>query len=110
VLEVSWAAIAAIGSLIIALGVIAGFWSKFSDRLTNAETAADTAKTLAIALQLKVDNIQKELSDYRVEAAGKFVSGHDLNQAEDRFRSLVDEIKKDIRGVTERLDRVLADK
>ena len=99
--------LSAIAQLVIPLVAIVGFWLRFSDRLTTAETAAHAASILATALQLKVDTIQKELSDYKVEAAGKFVSDKELFNAEERFRGLVEEIKRDIRGVTDRLDRVL---
>lgn len=86
---------------------IFGFYLKGSDRAHKTESAAGVAAALASALQLKVETLQKELSDFKVEAASKFVSDKELFQAEDRFRSLVEGIKADIRGVTERLDRVL---
>jgi hypothetical protein len=109
-IEISWVAIAGVCGLIMAALAIFGFWNKFAERISKCETAASAAATLATALQLKVDTIQKELSDYRVEAAGKFVSHPDLAHAETRFLDLVGEIRKDIRGVTERLDSVLAAK
>lgn len=101
---VTWgAAIIAVGCLISILT----FWTRFSDRITLAETSAKGATILAAALQIKVEAQQKELSDYKELAARMFVSDKDLFQAEQRFTGLVDEIKRDIRGVTERLDRVL---
>lgn len=109
-IEISWVAVAGICGVLMAALAVFRFWNAFADRISNCETAASAAATLATALQLKVDTIQKELSDFRVEAAGKFVSHPDLANVESRFLDLVGEIKKDIRGVTERLDRVLADK
>lgn len=106
-IEVSTGAIVAVCAIIGSLGLIGGFLMTFSKRIANTETSASAASILATALGLKVDTLQKELSDYKVEAAKFFVSDKELHQAEDRFRSLVEEIKRDIRGVTDRLDRVL---
>lgn len=96
-----------IGQLVVPLLAILGFWLKVSDRLTTAEASAKAAAILSAALQIKVEMQQRELSDYKVEAAEKFVSNKELFHTEERFRGLVEEIKRDIRGVTERLDRVL---
>jgi hypothetical protein len=48
---VTWAALAvAIGSVLSLIG----FWTRYSDRITKAEAAADTASILAKALQVKL--------------------------------------------------------
>jgi hypothetical protein len=118
VIEVSWVAVAGICAIIMAVIAVGGFWMRFSDRLTNTETSAAAATVLSTALQVKVDTVQKELqlkgdtfqrefSDYREAAAIRFVSDKELSQVEERFRGLAEEIKRDIRGVTDRLDRVL---
>lgn len=106
-IEISTAAIGAICAVIMVFFTMAGYLMTFSKRITNTETTAQAASILAAGLQLKVETLQKELSDYKVEAARYFVSDKELTQAEERFRSLVEEIKRDIRGVTDRLDRVL---
>ncbi|MES2030820.1 MAG: hypothetical protein V4477_16695 [Pseudomonadota bacterium] len=105
--EVSWAAIGAGCALIMAGLAIFGFWMRFSDRITKAETSAQGASIAIAASQIKIENLQKELSDYKTQAASMFVSDKELFNAEQRFSGLVEEIKRDIRGVTERLDRVL---
>lgn len=109
-IEISTAAIGAICAVIMALGLVGGFLMAFSKRIANTETSAQAASILATALGLKVETLQKELSDYKVAAATLFVSDPELRHAEDRFRDLVEEIKRDIRGVTDRLDRVLESK
>jgi hypothetical protein len=108
---VTWAAL---GGAVLALLTIITFWTRYSDRITRAETEAEAAKTsaqaasiLAAALGAKLENQQQAFSDYRESAALKFVSNHDMVQAEGRFSDLAEQIKCDIRGVTERLDRVL---
>jgi hypothetical protein len=106
-IEVSWAGIGAICAMAMATLAIGGFWMRFSDRITTAESSGHGASILAAGLQLKVDSLQKELSEYKTEAATRFVSDKELFQAEQRFGNLAEEIKRDIRGVTERLDRVL---
>jgi hypothetical protein len=108
---VTWAALAvAIGA---GLSII-GFWTRYSDRLTRAEAsakvaedAAHAASIMTQALQVKLEGVQKEFADYRESAALKFVSDRDLIQTENRFAGLVEAIQRDIRGVAERLDRVL---
>jgi hypothetical protein len=108
---VTWAAVAvAIGSVISILT----FWTRYSDRITEAEAeakaaeqAAHGASILAQGLQVKLEAFQKEFADYRESAAIKFVSDRDLIQAENRMAGLVENIQRDIRGVAERLDRVL---
>jgi len=108
---ITWGALAiAIGSI---LSIIT-FWTRYSDRITkaegraaSAEAAAQAASLHAAGLQAKVEILQRDFADYREAAALKFVSDKELAQAEQRFTGLVEEIKRDIRGVTERLDRVL---
>lgn len=108
---VTWAAMAvAVGCIISILT----FWTRYSDRITKAEGAANAAKDsaqaasiLAAGLQAKLEGVQKDFADYREAAAIKFVSERDLIQVEGRFAGLVESIQRDIRGVAERLDRVL---
>jgi hypothetical protein len=108
---VTWAALAvAVGSVLS----IIGFWTRYSDRITKAEAAADASKQsaqaasiLTAAVQVKLEGLQKEFADYREAAALKFVSDRDLIQAENRMAGLVENIQHDIRGVSDRLDRVL---
>lgn len=106
-IEVSLAWIVGICAVIGTIVTVAGCLMAFSKRMTTTETSATAASILATALGLKVETLQKELSDYRVAAATMFVSDKELSQAERRFSGLVEEIKRDIRGVTDRLDRVL---
>jgi len=101
---VTWGAVAiALRSLISILT----FWTRYSDRITKAEGAAHGASILAQALQVKLESVQKEFADYREDAALKFVTDRDMTLVEQRFSSLVENIQHDIRGMAERLDRVL---
>ena len=108
---ITWGALAlAMGSMLSILG----FWTRYSDRITRAEEKAEAAKTsaqaatvMASGIGVKLDQQQQAFADYRESAALKFVSNHDLVQVETRFAELAEQIKRDIRGVTERLDRVL---
>ena len=108
---ITWAALAAAVGAVIS---IVSFWSKYSDRITRAEAKADeagksaqAASILASGLGIKIEQQQQAFADYRESAALKFVANHDLVQVETRFADLAEQIKRDIRGVTERLDRVL---
>jgi hypothetical protein len=108
---ITWGALAlAVGSILSILT----FWTRYSDRITKAEAkaaeadkAAQSASIHALGLQAEIKIMQRDFADYREAAALKFVSNNALASAENRFTGLVEEIKRDIRGVTERLDRVL---
>jgi methyl coenzyme M reductase alpha subunit len=112
--EISYPAIVAISAFLVALGVVAGFWSKFSDRMTRAQAVADTADKKVesaslslLAQKLEIDRLQREFSSYQITAAQQFVTDTELSMVEHRISVSVEEIKNDIRGVNSRLDRVL---
>ena len=109
-IELTWATVGGIAPLVIALIAIARFWNAFANRMSDCENSARAASILSAALQVKADSVQKELSDFKTQAARDFVSHNDLSQTETRFLDLVNQIRADIRGVTERLDSVLANK
>jgi hypothetical protein len=105
--EVSWSAIGAGSAVIMMILAVGGFWMRFSDRITKAEACARGAEIAAAAAGIRAETAQRELADYKTQAAVMFVSDKELFNAEQRFGGLVEEIKRDIRGVNERLDRVL---
>lgn len=106
-IEISWAAVGGGCALIMAGLTIMGFWMRFSDRMTAAETAAGTAHVEAVAAKLKAEILQRDFTDYQTKAAGLFITDNELGQTERRISSQVEEIKLDIRGMNDRLDRIL---
>lgn len=108
--EISWVAVSAICASIVAILTVLKFHGKASDRITTAEATAQAASILSAALQIKLENLQTAFGDYKVEAAKYFISTNEMSHLETRFSSWVTEIKNDVRGVTERLDRVLGER
>ena len=109
-IEISWVAVSAICASIVAILTVLKFHGKASDRIGAAEGKAGAASILAAALQVKLENLQSELSNYKVEAAKYFISANEMTHLEARFASWIGDIKTDIRGMTDRLDRVLGER
>lgn len=109
-IEISWAAVAAVCALLMAALTIIGFWMKFSDRITTAQNTATSAGLEAATAKIKTETLQRDLAEYQTKAAGMFVTDAELGAAERRISVQCDEIRSDIRGMTERLDRVLEDR
>lgn len=109
-IEISWVAISAICASIIAILTVLKFYGKASDRIGTAETKAGGASILAASLQMKVEKIQEDFSNYKERAAKEFISTNEMSHLETRFQNWVTEIKTDLRGVTDRLDRVLGER
>jgi hypothetical protein len=109
-IEISWAAVGGVCAFVMAALTVLGFWMRFSDRMTAAETAATTAHVEAVAAKLKADILQRDFTDYQTKAAGMFITDSELGQTERRISAQVEEIKTDIRGMNTRLDRVLEER
>ena len=105
--EVSWQAIVTLCAVVGAVSTVAGFWMRFSDRITAAQNKGETAHIAATAATLRVETMQRDFSEYQTRAASQFVTDGDLAQTERRISTQFDELKNDIRGISERLDRVL---
>jgi hypothetical protein len=103
----SYQTIGAFCAMIGAFIALATFWGRFSGRVTLAQSSASSASIEVLANKLRIDQIQRDLSDYREKAAREFVTDAELINAERRIMAAVAEIKTDISGVNARLDRVL---
>lgn len=93
--------------MVMAAITIMGFWMRFSDRMTTAETVAAAANIEAAAAKIRVEGLQRDFTEYQIKAAGMFITDTELGQTERRISAQVEEIKLDIRGMNDRLDRVL---
>jgi hypothetical protein len=95
-----------IGSLVLSGGSIVGiiaFWMKLGSQLT----AGVHAGTIASAAVGKIELLAREFNDYRVEAAKEFVTSKDLAHAENRMSTAVEAMRSEMRGMNDRLDRLL---
>lgn len=106
-MEVSWAAVGGGCAVIMAIVTVMGFWMRFSDRVSAVEAAAAGAHVEAATAKIKAETLQRDFTDYQTRAAGMFITDSELGQTERRISAQVEEIKLDIRGMNDRLDRVL---
>jgi hypothetical protein len=113
----------AIGSLVLAGSSIVAwitFWMKIGSRLSAGEQAqvlvtalapkvqtAESAYQLASAAVAKAELFHQQFNDYKVEAARDFVTSKDLAHAETRMTVAVESMRVEVRGMNERLDRLL---
>src|SRR5690348_3197211 len=77
------------GSSIIA---IVAFWMRLGGDITKGREAHTAVKTL-----------EQKLADYRVEAAEKFATSHDLAEAEGRTAHAIESLRQELRTMNDRL-------
>lgn len=93
-----WTVVAAIVSVIIAVG---GVLVRLVNRLNAAESRADSAAASVGTAHLAVSRIEKELVDLRVDVAEKYVSKETLSALETRIVAAIDKLG-------DRLDRLIS--
>lgn len=121
----SWAAIGAVVAVITLSLTFAKFWMALSSRITEAKLTADTAKSKveqlerdakaeaesaglrAVQANLKIDNLSTELSKFELHAEREFVNHDDLRQLSERHEAQFTDLRSDLKGITQRLDRLL---
>lgn len=109
-----WTIIGTLGGAIVCAIAFAGFWMNISNRISEAKASADAAKAeadsaglRAVQANLKVDTVQTSLADFKVYAEREFVSREDLKAISDHHTSQFNDLRGDLKGITQRLDRLL---
>jgi len=97
-------------ALVIALSAISaiiGFWTRYSDRLTKADTkavtareAAEDAKKEAKAAQVRIGLLDQAFALYRERVAHEYTHKETLREAEERLTDAIDRLG-------DRIDRAL---
>jgi hypothetical protein len=100
----TWGALIAAGGSLIA---IVTFWMNRgkaeAEACAKAEAAAATAHTALAA----AERVSAELSDARVELARDYATHRDLTAAEVRYTTTVEGLRTEMRGMNDRLDRII---
>ena len=112
---VPWAAlVAAIGALI----AVITFWfqrgkeiGQLEERLTARRDDVDAKmanlQSVGISALGKAEMAMAQMSEMRVEIAREYVSHRDLVAAEARSASALSEVRGELRGMNDRLDRII---
>lgn len=94
------------GALIASLGSVVAIVTYWMNR-GKAEARVEMAIASASAACAKVDFLSLQLSDARIEFASDYASHKDLAASEARYATAIDGMRAELRGVNERLDRII---
>jgi hypothetical protein len=82
---------------------IAKFWMERGE----AEAKAESAKIAALALSARVEILGNILSDFKIEVAQKYATGNALESAERNMTEAMTGVRDEVRGLNQRLDRII---
>lgn len=112
--SVSWSTIGVAGGLIALSLTFAGFWMKIAGQMSDGKAKADAAMEeaksaglRAVQANLKIDALQTELSSFQRYAEKEFANHDDLRQLASHNDAQFSGMKEDLRGITQRLDKLL---
>jgi hypothetical protein len=100
----SWGALIGAGGSIIA---IVTFWMNRGKAEADAFTKAAGAQSMAASAMAKVETMAGQLAEARIEFARDYASHRDLAAAEVRYATALDSLRTELRGMNERLDRII---
>jgi signal transduction protein with GAF and PtsI domain len=100
----TWGALIAAGGSIIA---IITFWMNRGRAEAEACAKAAAAATTAGVALSKAEHASVLLAETRIEFARDYASHKDLSASEMRFAGAVDSMRTELRGMNERLDRII---
>ena len=73
----------------------------------DALAKADGAHSIAVTALAKADHVATQLAEARIEFARDYASHKDLATAEVRYATALDSLRSELRGMNERLDRII---
>jgi len=100
----TWGALIAAGGSLVA---IITFWMNRGKAEAEACAKADAAASTAHAALAKVEIVSGQLAEARIEFARDYASHKDLAAAEVRYAASLDSLRTELRGMNERLDRII---
>ena len=98
------------GALIAAAGSLAAivtFWMNRGKAEAEASANAAAAGVTARTALAKVELVSEQLAEARIEFARDYASHKDLAAAEVRYATSLDSLRTELRGMNERLDRII---
>ena len=100
----SWGAVVGTGGSIIA---IVTFWMNRGKAESEVLTKAEAAHAAAASAMAKAESIAGQVAEVRVDFARDYASHRDLADAEVRYATALDSLRSELRGMNERLDRII---
>src|SRR5262245_19436660 len=100
----TWGALIGAGGAIVA---IITFWFSRGEAEAEALGRAEAAQNIASAAHAKAELVSQQLADARIEFARDYASHKDLAAAELRYATALDSLRSELRGMNERLDRII---
>lgn len=95
-----WGAILLGGSSVLA-------WVKFWMDQGKFQARVDSANSLALAAHSETVIIKSRLHDFEVRVAQDYATHKTMIIVEERMNTMVQEFRRDVRALSERIDRVL---
>lgn len=101
--------LATLAAVVGAIGLVGGLvaLAKFWMDMGKTDAKAESASSSAMMAHAKLDLLASNLSEYKLHAAEKFASSHDIAAAESRFADAVNSLGQRFDAMATRLDRVL---
>jgi len=100
----TWGALIGAGGSIIA---IVTFWMNRGKAEAETLSKAEAASQIATAALAKSELVSSQLAEARIEFARDYASHKDLAAAEVRFAAALESLRTELRGMNERLDRII---
>ena len=100
----TWGALIGASGSIIA---IVTFWMNRGNAEAETQSKAEAASQMATAALAKSELVSSQLAEARIEFARDYASHRDLAAAEVRFAAALESLRTELRGMNERLDRII---
>lgn len=94
------------GALVTAGGSLAAIFTFWMNR-GRAEARAEIAVTVAQTASAKAELVSAQLAETRITFARDYASHADLVASESRYATSIDGLRTELRGINERLDRII---
>jgi hypothetical protein len=100
----TWGALIAAGGSIVA---IVSFWMNRGRAEAEALATARAAETKASTAFARAELVGAQLAEARIEFARDYATNKDVAAAEVRYAAALDSLRLEMRGLNQRLDRII---